>query len=241
MTKDKRLYARFDIGMDEHPKIMLLSDAAFRALVESTLYARRQLTDGFLNERVALRKWGAEVAAELAANDAERPSWVRVDGGWQIHDFAEHQTTRADIEAKREAGSKGGRAKAQNAVARASDSLEHSASTSDGTSVAKTETETETPSSTKKARERRKPETPLPDSWSPNETHVRIARERGVDGRREELQFRDHAAANDRRQRDWDAAFRTWLRNAKPQRVTPGERAQRTVMLATDLVREIEQ
>jgi len=105
--KDRRLYARFDIGFDEHDKIFPLSDAAFRALVEATLYARRQLTDGFLAERLAVKRWGVEVLDELSSNDPEKPSLVRVDGGWQIHDFAEHQTTNADIEAKRSAGRKG--------------------------------------------------------------------------------------------------------------------------------------
>lgn len=143
-TKDRRLYARFDIGFDEHDKIYPLSDAAFRALVEATLYARRQLTDGFLAEKLAVKRWGAQVLEELSTNDPEKPSLVRVEGGWQIHDFAEHQMTRADIEAKREAGSKGGKAKAENAaskpVAPASDLLQQTGSTS----LAKTETETET-------------------------------------------------------------------------------------------------
>ena len=140
VTKDRRLYARFDIGMDEHAKIMLLSDAAFRALFESTLYSRRQLTDGFLDERIVTRKWGLDVASELSSNDPERPSWVKVDGGWMIHDFAEHQVTSADIQAKREAGRKGGLAKASKPLAPASKTLEQTASTS----LAKTETETET-------------------------------------------------------------------------------------------------
>lgn len=144
MAKDTRLYARFDIGMDEHPKIMLLSDAAFRALFESTMYARRQLSDGFLDERIVLRKWGADVATELSSNDPSRPSWLRVEGGWMIHDFGEHQTTTADIQAKREAGRKGGLAKAKQTpstrLAGASEVLEQNASST----LAKTETETET-------------------------------------------------------------------------------------------------
>lgn len=118
MSKDRRLYARFDIGMDEHPKIMMLSDAAFRALIESTMYARRQLTDGFLDDRIVSKKWGIDVASELTSNDSERPSWIKAEGGYQIHDFAEHQVTSADIEAKREAGRAGGIAKAQQAASK---------------------------------------------------------------------------------------------------------------------------
>lgn len=144
MTKDERLYARFDIAMDEHPKIMLLSDRAFRALIESTMYSRRQRTDGLLAKGIALKKWGAKAAKELCTNDPERPSWVEVDGGFLIHDFDKHQTTNADIEAKREAGRLGGLAKAGKRVAPATDLAEQKASTS----LAITETDTKTETST---------------------------------------------------------------------------------------------
>ena len=102
--KDDRLFAPFDIGMDEHPKIIGLSDAAFRALFEATFFSRRQLTDGFLDERIVARRWGLEVAEELSSNDPESPSWVRVDGvkpGWRIHDFEKHHPLRAEIEARK--------------------------------------------------------------------------------------------------------------------------------------------
>lgn len=140
MTKDRRLYARFDIGMDENPKIFMLSDAAFRALIESTLYCRRQLTDGFIDDRLVSKRWSIGIVEELSSNDPERPSWIKVDGGYQIHDFAEHQVTTADIQAKRDAGRAGGLAKASKNVAPASKVLEQKASKP----LAKTETETET-------------------------------------------------------------------------------------------------
>lgn len=87
MKSDMRLFAPFPIEMDEHPKIMPLSDAAFRALFEATFYSRRMLSDGFLDERVVLKRWGQEVADELSTNDPEKPSWIKVDGGWMIQDF----------------------------------------------------------------------------------------------------------------------------------------------------------
>lgn len=116
--KDDRVFAPFPIEMDEHPKIIGLSDAAFRAVFEATFYSRRMLSDGFLDERVVMKRWGAEVAEELSSNDPEKPSWIRVSSprpGWQIHDFEKHHPLRADIEAKRadvyskrsEAGRKG--------------------------------------------------------------------------------------------------------------------------------------
>lgn len=54
----------------------------------------------------------------------------------------------------------------------------------------------------------------LPDGWEPNENHAEIATEEGVNLDREAEQFRDHAKANGRTQRDWDASFRNWLRKA---------------------------
>jgi hypothetical protein len=238
--KDDRLFAPFPIEMDEHPKIIGLSDAAFRAIFEATFYSRRMLSDGFLDERVVLKRWGRGVADELSSNDLERPSWIRVESpkpGWRIHDFEKHHPLKAEIDAKRagvsrirsEAGSKGAAKRWQ----------------SDSKPVANdsTETETETErktnsSSTKKSGARRKPETSLPADWIPKPAHVQLANERGVDGRHEEAQFRAHAEANDRRQRDWDAAFRVWLGNARPQRerrLTPEERARQTLALAHDL------
>jgi general stress protein YciG len=219
VTKDRRLYAKFDIGMDEHAKIMLLSDAAFRALFESTLYARRQLTDGFLDGRIVARKWSADAVAELTSNDPERPSWIKVDGGYQIHDFAEHQTTTADIEAKREAGRKGGLAKAKQPASKteapATEVLEQNVSNS----LAKTETETETETLKSVSRAGRK--TPLPASWAPNEAHTQYAGDEGINLAFQAERFRTHAEANDRRIVNWDAAFKNWLLKAERTATKP--------------------
>ena len=149
VAKDKRLYARFDIGFDEHDKIFPLTDQAFRALVEATLYSRRQLTDGFLAERLAVKRWGVEVLEELSTNDPVKPSLVRVDGGWVIHDFAEHQTTTAEIEelreARSEAGRRGGLASAQaRAKAKRKQMLEQTGSKINPESESESESESET-------------------------------------------------------------------------------------------------
>lgn len=70
-------------------------------------------------------------------------------------------------------------------------------------------------------RSRRKPEQPLPEDWSPNDTHREQARAAGIDLERETEAFRSHAQANDRRLRDWDAGFRMWLTKARPTNVRP--------------------
>ena len=112
MPKDNRLYGRFVLDFADHPKIMPLSDAAFRCLVEATLWSRKHMTDGFLSKRLAIAKWSLDVLLELASNDPEKPSLVEAEEGWYIRDFAEHQSTKAEIEALREtrktAGRRGG-------------------------------------------------------------------------------------------------------------------------------------
>lgn len=57
--------------------------------------------------------------------------------------------------------------------------------------------------------------TTLPDGWSPSAKHHALARELGVSCTAQVDQFRDHHTAKGTVFKDWDAAFRTWLRNAK--------------------------
>mgnify|MGYP000234527247 CR=1 FL=1 len=67
-------------------------------------------------------------------------------------------------------------------------------------------------------RKRRRPEVPLPDDWVPSDRNLADAASRGFSKQeidREAHQFRDHHLARDTRFRDWDAAWRTWLGNAR--------------------------
>ena len=57
--------------------------------------------------------------------------------------------------------------------------------------------------------------TQMPDDWIPNERHKELSIELGVDLQREEEHFRDYCLAHQKTYKDWDAGFRTWLRNAK--------------------------
>ena len=110
------LFARLSLDYADHPKIAGLSDAAFRAHVEMILYSRRYLTDGHIAKQIA-KRWPSNAVAELLANDPDRPSLSQNDDGdYIIHDFAEMQETREEVQVKRakraEAGRLGGRARA---------------------------------------------------------------------------------------------------------------------------------
>lgn len=63
---------------------------------------------------------------------------------------------------------------------------------------------------------RRSPETRIPDDWKPSEAHKAKAAEKHLDAALVAEAFRNHAEANDRRARNWDAAFRNWILKAQP-------------------------
>lgn len=113
MPRDTRIWMTFPIDFPEHPKIRPLSDAAFRAFVEMNGYSRTQDLDGRIPVRVARAKWKPRALKELETNHAERPT-LTIDGDdYVIHNYGEHQQTRADREAvtarNSENGRKGGR------------------------------------------------------------------------------------------------------------------------------------
>ena len=55
----------------------------------------------------------------------------------------------------------------------------------------------------------------IPADFEPNETCISLAAELGVPLGQELPKFRDHHSAKGTTMKDWQAAFRTWLRNAK--------------------------
>ena len=149
---DDRTYIRVHDGMDDHPKIVGLSDGAFRLLMRAWSYCSRQLTDGQLPEAAWRDRGSAKARRELVdAGLAHLPDQTCDHDGCptpppkhvQMHDYLEHQRSAAEVaELKRkraEAGSKGGKSKA-NALASAKQVLQQTASKT----VASTETETDT-------------------------------------------------------------------------------------------------
>jgi hypothetical protein len=108
--KASGIYARLYCSIREHDTCSALSDPAFRLYVCGIAYSRERLTDGFLADHVIARlapiRKPARAAAELASSDL----WARTDDGYQIRDWANHQETRDEVVAKKEAASANGRA-----------------------------------------------------------------------------------------------------------------------------------
>lgn len=149
MTKKPDLFAKFALDYADHPKIVALSDAAFRAHVTFVLYSRKYQTDGIIKNPVANRlalQWDTDVLSELQNNDDTAPSLQKLENGdYYLTGYEEMQETRAEIEARRlknaENGRKGGRPKGSKNKPKETQSV--SDSDSDSGTQKKAETEIE--------------------------------------------------------------------------------------------------
>jgi hypothetical protein len=106
---DPRQHIRVHSGMPEHPKVEVLSDAAFRALVEAWCLCRRAGNDGRIPIAVWSKRWAAKPRRELIAAGLVHPDGDTVE----VHDWLDHQPSAAELDSKRlaraEAGRKGGK------------------------------------------------------------------------------------------------------------------------------------
>lgn len=100
MTKNQTTFVKLADGFPDHPKVVGLSDPAFRAYIEALCYCSRYLTDGAIPEPAARKFAPGRVISELvAAKLVERRA-----GAIHIHDYLEHQTSAehvANVRAKR--------------------------------------------------------------------------------------------------------------------------------------------
>lgn len=93
------------------------------------------------------------------------------------------------------------------------------ASENDADAMPPTPTPTPTPiNTTAKAvgAKRRKPQLGLPDDFAPNEVGLAKAAEKHLDVQAELAKFRNHHEAKGSVMADWQAAWRTWVGNARP-------------------------
>lgn len=93
MAED-RTYFRVHDGVDEHPKIEPLSDAAFRLIVTTWAYCSRNRNDGRIADAVWRKRGKPKARQEL-----ERAGLVeQCDGHVQVHDYLDWQRSAAEIE-----------------------------------------------------------------------------------------------------------------------------------------------
>ena len=99
-------WAKLDDQFPDHPKVVGLSDSAFRLHVSAICYAARFLTDGGLPAGVAGRLGGS---AALLGELVETGVWVTDGNGYRIHDYLDYNPTREDALAIKAARSEAGK------------------------------------------------------------------------------------------------------------------------------------
>lgn len=117
MPKDNRTFITLAVDMDRHPKFAALNDAQKWLIAKAIMHCREYLTDGQIS-MAAWKKMGTDrnrkavLATGVCSVVAEQNCVI-------VHDYAEHNQTRAEVDAAKEkarsAGKKGGEQKAANA------------------------------------------------------------------------------------------------------------------------------
>lgn len=105
-------WANLDDQFPKHPKVLPLTDAAFRLHVSGICYAAQYLTDGLVEAAVVpllVPRYRPRTLEELLA----RGLWLQHDAIYEIHDYLEWNRSREQVEAERERKRKAGRMGAQ--------------------------------------------------------------------------------------------------------------------------------
>jgi hypothetical protein len=163
------------------------------------------------------------VLQELATNDPEKPSLIAVETGvtgWQIHDYAAMNDTKADIQARSERnkrnGQRGGLAKSKQV---ASESLSEKLAVVEVVVEKEVTTNVVTSSdASPKTAKRNKPRTRINPAYMPTQAIVdAIKAETGATSDQlkfQHSQFVDYWQGRGEPMADWHATWRRWMRQA---------------------------
>lgn len=109
----RRLFFKLHNGFPEHPKTIELSDKAFRQLIETWCFCSRTLNDGNLTKTQFFRFFSSKSRGEVIKHGFVDET----DSGYVMHGYLEDQQSAEHVsdvrQRRKEAGAKGGRAKAE--------------------------------------------------------------------------------------------------------------------------------
>ncbi len=106
-------WVKLDDSLPDHPKIIRLSDAAFRAYITGLCYCGKYLTDGGIPGPLALRFAGKRAVLQELVHAL---LWIPMGEDFAVNGFLEYNPTRQQVEAERKAArerrsKRGGRSK----------------------------------------------------------------------------------------------------------------------------------
>lgn len=96
-------WVKIDDTVTEHPKCVGMSPNAWTLWLHGLAYSSRNLTDGHIPAVMLSRLSGVPQPKKVAAELVVAGLWHDSADGYEIHDYCEHQRTKADIEAERAA------------------------------------------------------------------------------------------------------------------------------------------
>ena len=94
-------WIKLEDSFTSNPKIAMLPDSAFRLYIIGLCYAGKHLTDGFIPAPLR-RSLGTTAASKATSKLLEKGLWIKVESGYQIHDYLKHQTSKAQAEMEKE-------------------------------------------------------------------------------------------------------------------------------------------
>ena len=95
-------WIKIDDSFPDHPKIIGLSDLAFRLHIRGLCYSGKYLTDGFIPYKAVWGMLSDEQSIYKPSDELEDQGlWVRTEKGFQIHDYLSYQSSKAQVEHKR--------------------------------------------------------------------------------------------------------------------------------------------
>lgn len=251
--KDPRTYVRIHDGMPDHPKVDGLSDAAFRLLITMWCWCGRHLTDGLVPAATWEKRGKERIRAELVTAGLVD---LREDGSVSMHDYTDHQRTAEEVkqlrDARREAGRKGGIAKASkvaNGLASATASAKQEPKQTGSKDVPYTETEKEVltnvstlaPRGAAKIPRATSKGTRIPEPFTVDEAMKEWALERGMQPQwvmRQTERFVNYwtaLAGAKGVKTDWRATWRNWLLKAQDDAPSTTPRTTRNGYAADDV------
>ena len=95
-------WVRIDDQYPEHPKITAAGHLAGWLDVCAMAYCNRALTDGFIADAMVPRLSSVPAPVKRAGELVAAGRWVRVEGGYQIHDYLKFQKSKVQILKERE-------------------------------------------------------------------------------------------------------------------------------------------
>jgi hypothetical protein len=95
-------WVKIDDSFPNHPKIVGLTDKAFRIHISGLCYCGTYLTDGFVPMTIAARLANEDMAHIVELTKAGLWREAPQDNGFYIHDYLAHQTSKTQVEEKRQ-------------------------------------------------------------------------------------------------------------------------------------------